>query len=119
MPALPAVGTTNSLAPASAARVTAAASPRALNDPVGFVASSLTQSWSNPWRAALTQRNRLFTVAQRQPAVIAPHRPTPPAELRLGFRQGECLVADKVGRPAHLADAGKAGGLTRAHGIAC
>src|SRR5882724_7782335 len=51
MPALPAVGTTNSFAPATTARVTAAARPRALNDPVGFVLSSLTQSWSKPWRA--------------------------------------------------------------------
>ena len=51
IPALPAVGTTNWFAPAPTARVIAAASPRALNDPVGLVLSSFTQSCWNPWRA--------------------------------------------------------------------
>src|SRR5207247_9280322 len=51
-PALPAVGTTSRRTPACAARVTAAASPRALKEPVGLPLSSLTQRSPNPCRAA-------------------------------------------------------------------
>ena len=52
MPALPAVGTTKRVAPAAVARVTAAASPRALKEPVGLTPSSLTHSRAKPCMAA-------------------------------------------------------------------
>src|SRR2546422_4787289 len=62
-PAFPAVGTTNARAPACPARVTAAARPRALKEPVGFVASSLTRRPGRPYRAASrgTARDRKST----------------------------------------------------------
>ena len=51
-PAFPAVGTTRDCAPPYAARVTAAASPRALNEPVGFDPSSFTRRSRKPCFAA-------------------------------------------------------------------
>ena len=48
IPAFPAVGTTKRRAPARTARVTAAARPRALKDPVGFFPSSFTHRWRKP-----------------------------------------------------------------------
>src|ERR1043166_4749474 len=51
-PAFPAVGTTNDLAPARTARVTAAARPRALKEPVGLVLSSFTHNRERPCLAA-------------------------------------------------------------------
>jgi hypothetical protein len=47
-PAFPAVGTTSRRASSSTARVTAAESPRALNEPVGFTPSSFTNRRSRP-----------------------------------------------------------------------
>src|SRR5688500_2050449 len=47
-PALPAVGTAIALCPSSFALETAAARPRALNDPVGFPDSSLIQRLAKP-----------------------------------------------------------------------
>src|SRR3989338_2406748 len=46
--ALPADGRHTCRTPSSCARVTASASPRALNDPVGIIASSLTQTGPVP-----------------------------------------------------------------------
>src|ERR1051326_203269 len=51
-PAFPAVGTTNDLASARTARVTAAARPRALKEPVGLVLSSFTHNRERPCLAA-------------------------------------------------------------------
>src|SRR5579872_1180255 len=50
--ALPADGSAAARAPSSFALLTAAESPLALNDPVGFIPSSLTNTWRSPSFAA-------------------------------------------------------------------
>ena len=96
-PALPAVGSTNRSAPAGTARVIAALSPRALNEPVGLVPSSLIQRSAQPepragaWRpqergVALAEGDRLFA-RERAAGTPEPPHPVPPARARHGRRR--------------------------------
>src|SRR5215207_9013890 len=69
-PALPAVGTTRPFTPRALARVTAAASPRALNDAVGFTPSSFTHSRRTPaCRASAGDSTRGVAPSPRQTGV--------------------------------------------------
>ena len=117
-PALPAVGSTKRSAPAATARVTAALSPRALNEPVGLAPSSFTHRSCKPKpgarpsemqqrRVAFAEGDRLFAREQRQERAEAPHAVPPPNLRAIDQGRGASGVADQPGQPACVAHRGQ------------
>src|SRR5262249_1005554 len=91
-PALPAVGIATAFTPSSLARDTAADNPRALNDPVGLVPSSLRRTRRNParlprrgtGRSGVSPSPRETTGLGPPPGSSSPPPPRPPGAARPG-----------------------------------
>jgi hypothetical protein len=83
---LPAEGATSRVAPSSTARLTAAAMPRALNDPVGLTLSLLTSRLARPKRrprrgagmSGVPPSPSESTDSQRSTGRSSDHRQSPP-----------------------------------------